>query len=98
MSDYKEKYIKCDCCDECSVLKITECPWYDYKDNRTDYTIHLCIYKCNQNKFPLAYKLKVIWNVIRYGVPYDDDIVISRKDSIELSNYLNNIESEYNEM
>jgi len=30
MSEDKVKYIKCDCCSECSVLKVTESPLYDY--------------------------------------------------------------------
>ena len=94
MKDYKEKYIKCDCCSECSVLKVTESPLYNI-DKKIDYLIHLCIYKCKQNKFPLSHKLKLIWCIIRYGEPYDDDIVISREDSIKLSKYLDDIENEY---
>ena len=94
MKDYKEKYIKCDCCSECSVIKITESPLYN-KDKKIDYMIHLCIYTFKKNKSPISHKLKVIWNVIRYGEPYDDEIVISRKDSIELSKYLGDIENGY---
>jgi len=94
MKDYKELYIKCDCCDECSVLKITESPLYT-EDKKVDYMIHMCIYKCNQNKFPLGHKLKLIWNIIRYGVPYDDVIVISREDSNKVSKYLKDLDKEY---
>jgi hypothetical protein len=94
MKDYKEKYIKCDCCAECSVLKITEVPLYT-EDKKVDYMIHMCIYKCRQNKFPLVYKLRLIWNIIRYGEPYDDDIVISKKDASNLSCFLDELELEY---
>jgi len=32
----KEKYIKCDCVDECSVLKVTELPVHNTKNVWSD--------------------------------------------------------------
>jgi len=57
--------------------------------------IHVCIYKCRQNKFPLSHKLRVIWNIIRYGEPYDDDIIVSRDDCKGLIKFLKDIENDY---
>jgi len=89
---YKEKYIKCDCIGECTVLKVTEVPFYNTDNNKTDeYNIHMSMYVHRKSKFPLGHKLKLIWHIIRYGAPYDDQIVISKEDSIELSNFLNEI-------
>ena len=91
---YREKYIKCDCVGECSVLKVTEVPMYNM-DEKVDYEILMSIYKKRCNKFSFIHKLKLIWHIIKYGEPYDDDIVISREDAVSLYEWLIILDGEY---
>ena len=93
--DYKEIYIPCDCCDTCSVIKFTELPVYNHKNKKEDYLINVCVYKCRQDKFPMIQRLRAIWNIIRFGEPYDDDIVVSRDDALKISKFINELNGEY---
>jgi len=86
----EELYIKCDCVGECSVMKVTKV-LFDGDGNDKNFDVNFVIYSSKKNKFPLAHKLKHIWNIVRFGEPYDDQIVISKEDTIKLTEFLNQL-------
>jgi len=71
------KYIPCDCGSE--VLRI------DYDDECKTFDIMIYTLK---GKFPLRHKLRHIWNIIKKGEPYSDQIVLRKNSALELKEYI----------
>jgi len=73
------KYIGCDCGAE--VLQI------EYDDETKEF--YLGIYQMIK-RYSLKDKLHYIWQIIRKGEPYGDQIVLSKNRAIELKEYIEN--------
>lgn len=73
----KEIYINCECGTE--ILRIE----YDEQDE----FYYLSIYKLDK-EHSLRNKLRYIWKIIKIGEPYEDQIVITKKQISKLSNFL----------
>lgn len=83
-SDFRTAFIRCDCDSEILVVR------YD-----SDFDIlDLCIYetrtsvKHNMNWYQ---KLRYIYQLLRYGQPYTDQILLQRKQIEELTGFLNSL-------
>ncbi len=72
-----KEYYDCEC--TCSVMTV----WHD-KD--TDYcgdSVFVSIYKKVQ-RWPLLYKLRLMWHILITGDPYEDEVVLSLDDARRL--------------
>ena len=37
---------------------------------------------------PWKYRLKCIWHILKNGTPYGDEVILEKKDMLELKEYL----------
>jgi len=70
------EYYECDC-GGCTILRMT----YD-KDCKEFY---LSMFVGDNSKFPLSVKLGQIKHILKYGVPYEDQIILNKKDAKKLA-------------
>lgn len=68
------KYHDCDCL--CKVIRI---------ERDKDYGVFFSIYNQGSNKFSWGYKLRLIWHVLKYGEPYEDEVVLSKESAKSLA-------------
>lgn len=73
----KTKIFSCTC--GCSVLKITKF--------ENDPEVYFTTYK-QSTKYSWKYKLQYIWNILKNGHPYDDEIVLTKSDAKEIIKFL----------
>lgn len=73
--------LPCDCVGTCGVIRIVV-------DEETKKDAYISIYKQRDSKVPLGLRLKHIWRVLRYGTPYEDDIVLRSSDLESLVEFL----------
>ena len=76
----KENIFYSDCECNCSVLRV------EYYDDLNSFDV--AIYKHNYRVCGIKEKIRWIWNFIRTGNPYGDDVILSLKDAERLRNYL----------
>jgi hypothetical protein len=72
-----EKMVRCDC--GCSVLHMEF-----FKDEQA---LTLSMYERGLDH-PWKYRLKYIWDILRYGRPYADSIVIGKQGAKEIAKWL----------
>lgn len=82
--DFRTAFIRCDCDSEVLVVR------YDEEFESID----LCIYQSHNSfchKMSWYQKLRYIYQVLRYGQPYTDRIILQRQQMDELKGFLNSL-------
>ena len=83
-SIFRSVFIKCDCDSEMLVVR------YDGELDMID----LCMYenqRAFKNKMTWLQRFRYIYQVLRYGHPYTDQIILKRQQIEELSGFLNTL-------
>lgn len=83
-SDFRTVFIRCDCQNEVLVLA------YDAEYS----VIDLCIYQTTnsfKDKMGWWQKLRYIYQTLKYGQPFNDQIILQKKQIEELKAFLNTI-------
>lgn len=84
VNDFRIGFIRCDCDSEILVLR------YDSEFDMLD----LCIYETRtsvKQNMSWYQKLRYIYQLIRYGQPYTDQLILKRDQIEELKGFLNSI-------
>jgi hypothetical protein len=80
----KPEYIECDCGGELIQL------YYDKKNYPfLDMTFYSVGKDKNAKYFSFWQKLRHIWQIIKYGHPFSDGVVLNQDSAIQLKNHLN---------
>ena len=58
------------------------------KDEECDYWYISFWQRGHQTGNPWKYRLICIWNILRTGTPYGDEVILEKKDMLELKEYL----------
>ena len=72
-----ELYLPCDC--SCEVIRLE----YDTENNE----YFLSIYEFKK-KYSFWHKLKYMWQILRTGEPYSDQISLSKEKMVELKDWI----------
>ena len=79
----KRKYIDC-ICDGCA-LRITQ-------DTEEGYEyFEIAVVLVGKPAYSFGYRLRQIWNIIRTGQPYGDQIVFEKEDYDKLKKFINEL-------
>ena len=84
INDFRMAFIRCDCDSEILVVR------YDGEFDMLD----LCIYQTKtslSHNMTLWQKLRYIYQVIRYGQPYTDQMILKREQIEELKGFLDTL-------
>lgn len=84
VNDFRIRFIRCDCDSEILVLR------YDDEFDMLD----LCIYETRTSvKHNMSWyqKFRYVYQLLRYGQPYTDQLILKREQIEELKGFLNSI-------
>ena len=65
-----KEYYECEC--TCSILKV----WHDKDTDYVGDTVFVSIYK-QQCGWSIIHRLQLIWQIIKTGDPYSDEVILS---------------------
>jgi len=71
VQENKTHYIKCDCGSE--IMTITQ-------DDEIDELYYVSIFKFYTHRYTWKDKLRHIWQIIRHGTPWNDQMVLRRDE------------------
>ena len=72
------KFFKCSCSGH--ALNVTK-----FEDEEQSY---VSIWQQGHHKLGWRYKLRQIWHIIKTGTPYEDEVVLNKKETLELARFL----------
>lgn len=76
MIDYKDdKTEYFDCVSDCEILRIAKIKW----DDNPDYFIYELAIFSRAKRYGFIYRLKQIWQILRYGNAYNDNIIFEKE-------------------
>ena len=83
-SDNKTEYVEC--VSDCEILRIAKIKW----DNN-DYSIYELAIFSRAKRYGLLYRLRQIWQILRYGNPYNDNILFEPEEFAKLKKIINKL-------
>ena len=78
INEEKDLFLYCECNSEILVLS----------PNIEDKEIYCSIYRYRYLKPGLKHRLHHCWHILKTGSPYEDEIILSKKDAKQLKDYL----------
>ena len=87
MKDPKDKLEYIECVSDCEVLRIAKISWDDVKDY---YIYEIAIFS-RAKRYGFWYRLRQIWEIIRYGNPYNDNIIFEPDEFETFKTKINSI-------
>lgn len=80
----KELFLACECCSEILYLN------FDHELQMMDISIFSSQNSYDHNR-SIWFKIRTIWNILRYGRVYSDNMIISKVQLLDIKKFIDNI-------
>lgn len=80
----KELFLACECCSEILYLN------FDHELQMMDISIFSSQNSYDHNR-SIWFKIRTIWNILRYGKVYSDNMIISKVKLLDIKKFIDNI-------
>jgi len=85
--DPKDKSVYIECVSDCEILRVSKISWDDTKD----YFIYEIAIFSRAKRYNWAYRLRQIWQILRYGNPYNDNIIFESEEFEDFKQKINSL-------